>query len=139
LFDLLATQRATQYYTTGAHRSTPITVETLGSAAEGRDLLKRGVLMTEDTKSPAVTRGELYPILGSVNLLIALAWLGLVRSSEQNTLLLIGHFMLFAVAVVLSITYSVFGIRGRLRRMSARSNPAEPVDGLGSQGTFLPR
>jgi hypothetical protein len=83
--------------------------------------------MTEDTKPSAVTRGELYPILGSVYLLIALALLGLVRSSEQHTPLLIGHSLLFVAALALSVTYSILGIRERRRGTRARSNPAEPV------------
>ena len=82
--------------------------------------------MTEGTKPPAVTRRELYPILGSVYLLIAFALLGLVRSSEQHTLLLIGHFILFFVALAMSVTFSVLGIRERRRGTSARRNPAEP-------------
>jgi hypothetical protein len=82
--------------------------------------------MTEDTKPPAVTRGELYPILGSVYLLIAFALLGLVRSSEQHTLLLIGQSLLLVVALALSITYSLLGIRERRRGRSARSYAAGP-------------
>ena len=90
--------------------------------------------MTEDTKPSAVTRGELYPILGSVYLLIALALLGLVRSSEQHTPLLIGHSLLFVAALALSVTYSILGIRELRRATSASSNPAETsaaTDGRG--------
>jgi hypothetical protein len=83
--------------------------------------------MTEDTKPSVVTRGELYPILGSVYLLIAFALLGLVRSSEQRTMLLIGQYLLFVAALALSVTYSILGIRERRRETRARSNAAEPA------------
>ena len=76
--------------------------------------------MTEEKKPLAVTRGELYPILGSVYLLIAFALLGLVRSSGENSLLLIGQSLLFVVALALSVTYSILGIRERRRGTSAR-------------------
>jgi hypothetical protein len=82
--------------------------------------------MSGETKPPAVTRGELYPILGSVYLLNACALLGLVRSSDQDTLLLIGHFLLFTAALGLSVTFSVLGIRERRRGTSAGTNPAGP-------------
>jgi hypothetical protein len=86
--------------------------------------------MTDDTKPPAVTRGELYPILGSVYLLIAFALLGSVRSGEQHTLLLIGHSLLFVVALALSVTYSILGTRERRGGTRARSNPAETDGGM---------
>ena len=82
--------------------------------------------MIENTKPPVVTRGELYPILGSVYLLIAFALLGSARSAEQSTLILIGHALLFMVAVGMSITFTVWGLRERQRGRSARRNPDEP-------------
>ena len=71
--------------------------------------------MTEGTTPRAVTRGELYPILGSVYLLIAFALLGWVRSGELSTLILIGHALLFVVALGMSVTFSFMGIRERRR------------------------
>jgi hypothetical protein len=88
---------------------------------------QRETRMTEDTKPPAVTRGELYSILGSVYLLIAYALLGMVRLSEQRTMILIGQSLLFVAALALSVTYSNLGIRERRRGTRARSNPAEPA------------
>jgi hypothetical protein len=80
--------------------------------------------MSDEPRSPFITRAELYPILGSVYLLIALALLGLVRQSGESVLLLIGHYLLFGVALGMSITFNVLAIRER--RRGTRSAAGEP-------------
>jgi hypothetical protein len=82
--------------------------------------------MTDEKKPAFVTRGELYPILGSVYLLIALAFLGLIRTDDQNTLRMIGDFILFGAAVFSSFAFSILGIRERRRQARERSDRAEP-------------
>jgi hypothetical protein len=79
--------------------------------------------MTEEKRSGYVTRGELYPILGVVFLLIAFAILGVVRD-DQNTLRMIGTYILFGAAVASSVAFSILGIRERRRQPRERNDPA---------------
>jgi amino acid transporter len=79
--------------------------------------------MTNDTKPTAVTKQELYPILGSVYLLIGFALLGVFRPDE-NILLTIGHYLLFGVAVVSSVTFTVLGLREMTRAARKKNNDA---------------
>ena len=82
--------------------------------------------MADEKKSEFVTRAELYPALGMAHTLIAFALLGHMRG-EENTLLLIGHMLLFVVAVVSSFAFSILGIRERNRR---KRDDATPDDGI---------
>ena len=79
--------------------------------------------MADEKKSEWVTRGELYPILGIVFLLIAFALLGVVRD-EQNVLRMIGTFLLFGVAIASSVAFSILGIRERARKARERNDLA---------------
>jgi hypothetical protein len=78
--------------------------------------------MTDENKPAVVTRGELYPILGVVYLLIAFALLGGIQE-EQSVLRRIGTLVLFGVAMVSSFTFSVLGIRERQRQAREKNNP----------------
>lgn len=91
--------------------------------------------MSDEKNPTAVTRGELYPILGSVYLLIALALLGLVRLDDQNTLLVIGHFLIFVVALVSSVTFSILGLRERKREAREKSGLAEGTGVVARSGS----
>ena len=66
----------------------------------------------------------MYPILGSVYMLIAFALLMGGFRNEPNTLGLTGHVILFGMAAIMSLTYSVWGIvlGVRERRRQAREN-----------------
>jgi hypothetical protein len=79
--------------------------------------------MTDEKKPEWVTRGELYPILGILFLLVAFALLGAVRD-EQNVLRMIGTFLLFGVAIVSSVAFSILGIRERMRQARERKDLA---------------
>jgi len=68
-----------------------------------------------DGKTPApVTRRELYPIIASIYLLIALALLGVIRDEGMN-LHAVGYFLLVMTALGMSLTFTFFGIRERRR------------------------
>ena len=82
--------------------------------------------MSDEKKSTAVTRAELYPILGSVYLLIAVALLGLVPLNDQSILHVIGYVLMFGVAIASSVTFSILGIRERRLRTKETSGLAEP-------------
>jgi hypothetical protein len=79
--------------------------------------------MADETQSGLVTRAELYPILGSLYLLLALAFLALVRLEGESTLRLIGYFLFFGVALGMSLTFNILAIRDR-RRSRAGHDPA---------------
>jgi hypothetical protein len=72
--------------------------------------------MSDEKKPKYVTRAELYPILGSVYLLIAAALLGLVQLDDQYILRLIGYFLMFGGAIASSFTFTILGIRERRLR-----------------------
>jgi hypothetical protein len=78
--------------------------------------------MTDEKKPAVVTRGELYPILGIVYLLIAFAVLGGIHE-EQSVLRMIPTLILFGVAIVSSFTFSILGIRERQRQAREKNNP----------------
>ena len=71
--------------------------------------------MTDETKSTFVTRKELYGILGSVYVLIATALLTALRLPDQHILSVIGHCLIFVVAVAFSFVFSFLAIRERRR------------------------
>jgi hypothetical protein len=81
--------------------------------------------MTDEKKPTFVTRAELYPILGIVYLLIAFALVGLLRSDDDNILLIIAHLGLFGVALASSVTFGILSIRERRRRTGERSDLPE--------------
>jgi hypothetical protein len=82
--------------------------------------------MTDAKKPTPVTRAELYPLLGSVYLLIAFAFLGLVSSDDQNVVRVIGYLLFFGVALASSVTYSILGLLQRRRSTRESRDPAEP-------------
>jgi hypothetical protein len=81
--------------------------------------------MSDEKKPTSVTRAELYPVLGSVYLLIAIALLGLVRTDDQSILRVIGYFLMFGVAIASSFTFSILGMRERRLRKWERSGLAD--------------
>ncbi len=85
--------------------------------------------MSEEKKPAYVTRAELYPILGSVYLLIALAIVGEARH-EETVLGLIGYNLLAGVAIAMSLTYSILGMRQRRQTPPKRilTDADAPVD-----------
>jgi hypothetical protein len=85
--------------------------------------------MADEPKSAYVTRGDLYTILGNVYMLIALALLAAIRANEGQILLVIGHFLLFLVAIGSSITFGILGRRERRRekKLAARSTGPDPA------------
>jgi hypothetical protein len=82
--------------------------------------------MPDDKQPTAVTRGELYPILGGIYLLIAFAFAGLLRSDDQDVLLVIVHLLMFGVALASSVTFTILGIRERNRGAREKRDLAEP-------------
>ncbi len=81
-----------------------------------------------DEKRPAwVTRRELYPILALLYLLVAFAILGGVRD-DQSVLRQAGSCILFGVAVVSSVTFSVLGLR-EWGRDGGRGGPGDGESG----------
>ena len=82
--------------------------------------------MTDERRSPPVTRAELYPILGSVYLLIAVSLLGLVGREGDSTLRLVGYLLMFGVALGLSLTFNVLGIKERRSRTTGSRDAVEP-------------
>jgi hypothetical protein len=80
--------------------------------------------MADERQHAPLTRGRLYAILSSIYLLIAAALLGVIRD-DQNVLRRAGYFILFGVAVVSSITFTILGIRERGLRPRERNDTAE--------------
>ena len=81
-----------------------------------------------DAKKPAsVTRGELYPIVASIYLLIAITLLA-VTGEASSILRTIGYFIMFGVAVSLSILFSVLAIRERGREARGSGDQAALSD-----------
>jgi hypothetical protein len=83
--------------------------------------------MTDEKKPAAVTRGELYPILGMVHLLIACALLGAARH-DQSILMLVANYLFLAVALASSITFSILGMHERAKGRIAKRDVPEPPD-----------
>jgi hypothetical protein len=81
--------------------------------------------MADETRPGYVTRAELYPTLGSLYLLIAIAFLALVRLEGESTLRVVGYFLFFAVALGMSVTFNILAIRDR-RRTRSGPGPAGP-------------
>ena len=79
--------------------------------------------MTDEKKPASVTRGELYPILANIYLLIAVALLTVIPKDSTSThvvwwisiLPTIGYFTMFGMALSLSIWYRVLARRERGR------------------------
>jgi len=86
--------------------------------------------MTDEPKPAYVTRGDLYTILGSVYMLIAFALLAPIRANEGQILLVIGHFLLFLVAIGSSITFGILGTRERRREknLAAKTDITRPTN-----------
>jgi hypothetical protein len=70
--------------------------------------------MNEEKKPTPLTRENLYPILSSVYLLIAFALLGVARH-DNSILMLTGDYILFGLAIGLSITFSIRVLREKRR------------------------
>jgi hypothetical protein len=80
--------------------------------------------MADEQKPAPVTRGQFYAIFSSIYLLIAAALMGVIRD-DQNVLRVAGYLILFGVAVISSITFTILGIRERRRRPREKSDPTE--------------
>jgi hypothetical protein len=80
--------------------------------------------MNEEKKPSPLTRGELYPILGMVFLFIAIALSGVARH-DSHPLMLTGDYIAFGVAIALSVTFSIWGLREKMRGSRKEHTPAE--------------
>jgi Na+/melibiose symporter-like transporter len=85
--------------------------------------------MTDQKKSPFVTRAEFYGIAGSIYLLLALGFLQVARSDGQSVLNLIAVYLFFGVAIVSSVFFSILAIRERQQRPNGRGDAAGPEAG----------
>jgi hypothetical protein len=79
-----------------------------------------GVLMPDEKKTAYLTRGGLYFILGNIYLLIAFVLLGLARL-DQNDRFVQADFIMLGVALGLSLTFSILGIREQIRERRRRT------------------
>jgi hypothetical protein len=82
-------------------------------------------MMNEEKKPTPLTRGELFPILGGVYLLIAFPLLGVARH-DSSTLMLTADFILFGAAIGLSVVFSIWGLREKWRGRRKEHTLADP-------------
>ena len=83
-------------------------------------------MSTGEKAAAPVTRADLYPIFGSIYLLLAFCFWGLVRHDmEQGSSYWIPNSMFFALAIFWTFTYGILGIRERRRNKEQANRTPE--------------